>query len=168
MRVPRLPAAEKVRRDERIVADRARGFRWQTIAERHKVSERHARQVWSDRLAAEPLDTLGGAEAIAEGLLQLEAAIEDFSLLSERTSNDAVRIAAIRGRLAAMTDRMTLLRIAGFLPASWRAAATEADMLRVAETVRAVLKKHQPPDGLLADLIEALGRPAARANGHDR
>jgi hypothetical protein len=36
---PQLPAAKQVRRDERIIADRARGLRWATIAERHGLSE---------------------------------------------------------------------------------------------------------------------------------
>ena len=162
----RLPAAEKVRRDEQIVADRARGLRWATIAERHHLSERHAREVWRERLAAEPLESLDGTETIAEALLQVEAAIEDLALLAETTNNDPVKLGAIRARLDAMNSRVTLLRIGGYLPATWRAAMTEADTRRMADNLVAVLVRHDASDQLLQDIAETLRGPVARSNGH--
>ena len=46
----RLSAHEKVARDDRIVADRARGLTWATIGARHGVTERQCRTIWAERL----------------------------------------------------------------------------------------------------------------------
>jgi hypothetical protein len=104
---PRLPAAKKVRRDEQIVRDRASGLLWSTIAQNHHLSERQAREVWRERLAAEPLEELDGRDWLRQVLLQTEQAVEELALLARTTRNDAVRLGAIRGRLAAMAQRRT-------------------------------------------------------------
>ena len=162
----RLPATEKVRRDDRIVADRARGLTWATIAERHGVSDRQARAIWKERLTAEPLESLDGLDAITEALLQVEAAIEDLALLAETTRNDPVRLGAIRARLEAQRDRVTLLRLGGYMPATWRAAMTEADIRRMTDTFGEIFRRDDVSDELLHDLIAALGEPVLRTNGH--
>ena len=164
---PRLPAAQKARRDERIAADRAGGLRWATIAERHGISERHAREVWRERLAAESLEELDGRDWLRQVLVQTEQAVEELALLAQATKNDAVKLGAIRARLAAMAQRDEVLRLAGYLPCSPRAAMTEADLRSTANVVRRVLERHDPPDALLADLLEALRTPVGvRSNGH--
>src|SRR5262245_57253806 len=122
----RLDAQSKVARDGRVVADRARGFSWATVAGRHGLSERQCISIWKARLAAEPLEEVDLREALLEAAAQLDAAIEDCSLLAEATANDAVRLGAIKARLAAMQQKHELLRLAGLLPFSPRAARTEA------------------------------------------
>ena len=168
-RVPvpgRLPAAEKVRRDAEVVADRSRGLKWSTIAQRHGLSERHAREIWKERLAAEPLEAVDGRDMLTEALLQVEAAIEDLALLAQTTNNDPVKLGAIRARLAAMADRNDLLRLAGYMPVSLLAARTEADIRTMGDDIVAVMKKHRTSDTVIDDLLAALRRPVARSNGH--
>src|SRR5213078_2331252 len=97
-------------------------------------------------LAAEPLERLDGTEAFAEALVQLEAAMEELALLAGTTSNDPGRLGRVRARLDAMGQRIMLLRLGGYLPASWRAAMTEADMRLMAGRIRVVLEKHDPSD----------------------
>jgi hypothetical protein len=167
---PRLPAAEKVRRDTLIVADRAGGLRWSTIAQKHNLSEQHARQIWKERLAAEPLEPLDGRDTITEALLQTEARIEELALLAESTNNDAIKLGAIRARGEAMSDRHDLLRLAGYMPISWVAAHTEADIHRMGENIIAVLEKHGVFSDVVDDLLAALRRPGVGvpSNGHKR
>jgi hypothetical protein len=105
-RVTKLTASEKVRRDALIVADRARGLTWPTIARRHDLTERQARTVWSEWQAAEPgLGDIDPVAALAEALAQIESVAGDCALLLETTKNDAVRVAAIKARLAAISQR---------------------------------------------------------------
>jgi len=165
---PRLQAAEKARRDERIVADRARGLRWSTIAQKHNLSERQAREVWRERLSAEHLESLDGRDAIAEALLQIEAAIEDLALLAQTTNNDPVRLGAIRARLDAMGDRVTPLRVGGYLPRTWRDAMVEANFRTMSENIVEVLEKHGVFNAVAGDLLAALRTQGARSNGHAR
>jgi hypothetical protein len=95
--VSRLTASEKVRRDLQVVADRARGFRWATIAERHRISERHARAVWAATRASGPaLGEADPVEILHEALLQLEALIEELALLAETADHDAVRLGCLK------------------------------------------------------------------------
>src|SRR4051812_10719509 len=98
----RLNAEGKVARDARIVADRARGMSWATVASRNGLSERMCLAVWKERLAAEPLEAADPREALLEAAAQLDAAIEDLALLAQATANDAVQLGAIKARLAAM------------------------------------------------------------------
>jgi hypothetical protein len=162
---PACPSG-KVARDERVAVDRARGLRWSTIARRHQISERHARELWKQRLDTEPLERLDGTEAIAEALVQVEQVIEDFALLSEATRHDAVRLGALRSRMAALGVRVSLLRLGGYLPFTPRAAMVEADIRRMGADVVRVLERHAVADAVVDDLLEALRAPAAGSNGH--
>jgi hypothetical protein len=47
----RQDAASKVARDGRVVADRARGLVWATVAARHGLSERQCISIWKQKLA---------------------------------------------------------------------------------------------------------------------
>jgi DNA repair ATPase RecN len=124
--------------------------------------------VWADALARQPLETYGGADAIAEALMQVEATIEQLAELADSTRNDPVKLGAIRARLDAMEQRIRLLRLAGFMPASWRDAMVETDMHRLAERIRATLERHDPSPEFIDDLLEALGQPAGLLNSRVR
>ena len=122
----RLDAASKVARDGRIVADRARGLTWATVAARYELYERQCVAIWKARLAAEPLEEVDPREALLEAAAQLDAAIEELALLAEATANDAVQLGAIKARLTAMQQNHDLLRLAGPLPWSPQTWRTEA------------------------------------------
>ena len=155
-----------MRRGAEIVADRARGLRWATIAEKHSLSERQAREVWRERLSAEHLESLDGREAIIEALGQVEAGIEDLALLAQTTNNDSVRLGAIRARLDLMGRRVTLLRMGGYLPFTPRDAMVEANFRRTGEAIIEVMEKHGVLDDVADDLLEALSSPIVAPNGH--
>jgi hypothetical protein len=105
----------------------------------------------------------GGSSSVGEGW---PAAIEDLAMLAQATNNDPVRLGAIRARLDAMAQRATLLRLGGYLPATRRAEMVEADIRRMGEDIFKAIEKHQVPDEVVEDLLEALDSPVGPSNGH--
>ncbi|MEJ7787879.1 MAG: hypothetical protein WKF96_24015 [Solirubrobacteraceae bacterium] len=159
-------ASEKVRRDVRIVADRARGLRWATIAERHGVSERQCRTVWAEhrdqRLTGHDADP---ESVVHHALESFEAAIEDFALLAESASHDAVKLGAIKARLAATTERLEFMKMVGLL-GSFRTLEFELDARRTVEEIIKVLERHNVGEDVFDEIKFALDGQDPSANGH--
>ncbi len=81
-------AVDKVRRDEQIIAERARGLTWPTIARRHGLSERQCRNIWSARPGRVSCRDLTDLEArVDEALEGYDAAIEDLAMLAASATN---------------------------------------------------------------------------------
>jgi hypothetical protein len=72
-----------VARDAKVVADRARGLTWPTIADRHALSERQCRSIWSEWVRERPLEPTDPRDALREAVAQLDATIEDTALFAE-------------------------------------------------------------------------------------
>lgn len=161
--VPRRSnAREQVRRDARIVADRARGLTWPTIAERHGLSERRCRTIWKTRVSG--LDDLGERDLVAtlrDAIANLDAVIEDCALLAERTANDSVRLGAIKARMAAMSEKLGLLQRCGLLPdfGLWR---YEIDVRLVSRTILDVFDEHGIEGDVRHEIAERLSAQSAR------
>ena len=141
----RLSAAEKVSRDSRVVADRVRGLTWVTIAQRHELSERHCRELWSEYRANQPSSSSVDPVAAAEEMLErFEAVVEDAALLSEATANDAVKVAAIKLRLAGLKDQLELRMALGLLP-PLRRLEQELDIRQLTRAILQVFERHEVP-----------------------
>jgi len=160
--VPRATSEEKVRRDAGVVADRAHGLSWATVAGRHDLSERMCRSIWNEHLREQPLGPDNPTEALREAAAYWDAAIEDLALLAETTRNDPVRLGAITRRLEAMSRKQELLRLAGVLPYTPQAMRTEANVQRMTEIVLELFDRvvpeplqEQATDELLAALEAA-------------
>ena len=79
--------------------DRARGFTWPTIAERHGVAERHARRVFTEYLDSQPAQHDSDPAAMADEMLaRYESIIEDFALIADGSAHDAVKLGALRSK----------------------------------------------------------------------
>ena len=160
----RLPAEEKVRRDSAVVADRGRGLTWSTIAERHNLSERHCREIWSEgrglRLHAE--DPL---EALADLLAQLDAGIEDLALLAETARNESVKLGALKARMGATSEKFELLRACGLLPRDLRVFRFEVEVQQVAAMVLATFDSEGVPVEDTSAVVTALRSTGAESNG---
>ncbi len=157
--VPRVPYEEKLRRDAGVIADRARGFGWATIADRRDLSERMCREVWNEHLREQPFGSDDPREALREAVARYDAAIEDLALLAESTGNDPVRLGSIKARLEAMTRREDLLRIASILPYTPQAMRTEIDIHRMRDVIIDLFDRVVPEplqDQAELDLIAAL------------
>lgn len=82
----RLTAQQKVERDARIVADRAAGLTWPTIARRHDLSERQCQEILRAHRAARPrFEARDPVDAVTEVVEQLDSVIEKFALVAEQT-----------------------------------------------------------------------------------
>jgi hypothetical protein len=103
IRAVKTTAAEKVKRDARVVADRARGA-----------------AVGDDRRAQTDFRSLRPAEVVDEAVAQLESVIEELARLAESTKNDAVRLGAVKARAAALIQRLELLQALGRVPVAPR------------------------------------------------
>jgi hypothetical protein len=155
IRSVKTTAAEKVKRDARIVADRARGMQWSTIAKTHRLSETQARNIWRQRRLAEDFRTLRPAEVVDEAVAQLEAMIEELAELAATTHNDAVRLGAIKARAATLHQKIELLWALGRVPIAPR-LRWEIGMEATANTVLAIFDRYGVPDAATQDLIDGL------------
>jgi len=160
----RPAAREKVIRDQRIVADRARGLAWATIAGRHGLSERQCQTIWRDHLAREPLPhQVDLEESLRETLAQLDAVVEDAALLAETTRNDSVRLGAIKMRYSALTGKTQVMHACGLLP-RYEHGLHALDFERLGETLCEVLAEHRASRELVDDLLARM-EPLAAAGG---
>jgi hypothetical protein len=148
-------AAQKVKRDARVVADRARGLRWATIAERHGLSETMCRKIWHEQRSAEDFRSLRPSEVVDEVVAQLEAVVEELALVAQTTNNDAVRLGAIKARTATLIQRVELLQWLGRVPVAPR-LRWEIGMEATANVVLAIFDRYRVPDAAAHELIDAL------------
>ena len=153
--VMKTTAAQKVKRDALVVADRAPGLRWATVAERHGLSETMCRNIWRERRSAEDFRTLRPAEVVDEAVAQLEAVVEELAELAASTNNDAVRLGAIKARAATLIQRVELLQALGRVPVAAR-LRFEVNMEAAANAVLAILDRYGLPDSAAHELVDAL------------
>jgi transposase len=168
-------AAAKVKRDARVVADRARGLRWATIAERQGLSETMCRKIWRERRSGEDFRSLRPAEVVDETVAQLESVVEELAQLAASTRNDAVRLGAIKARAATLIQRLELLQALGRVPVAPR-LRWEIGMEFTANAVLAIFDRYEVPHAATQELIDALrsdpigfeapGRRLALINGN--
>jgi hypothetical protein len=162
--MPRLTAGEKVRRDARIVADRAHGLGWATIADRHGLSERHCRTIWTEQAAMLAIEDVGPLERVQEAILQYDCVLEDLALLAEQASHDAVRLGAVRSRLAAIEQRLVLFQMLGLLPRDLECLRNEREARDLARVLRTVFDRYGLPPEAEEEILSALNGK----NGHSR
>lgn len=162
----RLTATEKVRRDAKIVADRARGLGWALIADRYELTQRQCQSVWAESLDTQPQP--GEADPLAvvkEEIARHDAIIEDLALIAESAAHDGVKLGAIKARLAAMAQRIDLMRVIGVLPSDLGLFRHEVEVQRVAQDLLEVCKRHGATEEFYRDIRETLGHASIQRNG---
>lgn len=136
-------AQERVRRDAEVVAARARGLSWPTIAAQFHLSERQCRRIVREYRAEAEAEAFDAASAVRDALEAHDAAIEELALLAEQTNHDGAKLGAIRARLDAIRSRWELMRAIGLLPANLGQLWSEFDAEMVSREIVAVLDKHE-------------------------
>lgn len=155
----RVRAVDQVKRDAAVVADRARGLRWNQIAERHKLSARQCQKIWSTRESLNPEVLRPDAEAEVQAELDyVDAVVADLAELALTTNNDAVRLGAIRSRLVALQHRLELRRIYGLLPWDRYRLDGEKDLEWIFTEIRDLFVSHGLPLRELRQIDEAFER----------
>jgi hypothetical protein len=168
-----VAANPKADRDRRIVADRAAGLTWATVAARNGLAERQCRNIVAKHREEQPPpwehDPL---EVLQEQLEQLDALVERLALVAEESGHDAVRLGALKSQLIALQQRRELLQATGLLPRILGLIGQEIDMRRMTDDAVRVLKQHDVSQELADDLVAAFrshsvwhGRIAASING---
>jgi hypothetical protein len=153
----RLTAQQKVQRDAEIISDRARGLSWPTIALRHKLSERQCRTIWAEyREQQRAFSDTDPIDAVLDAIATHDAVIEELALLSESANQEAVKLGAIKARLAALHAKALLMQAVGLLPADLGLLRREIETRWVAETIIGTCKKHNASIEFLRDLHEAM------------
>jgi len=150
-------AADKVARDQAVVADRARGLPWAMVAERHGISERQARDAWSGRSV--DLEQVPAREAIADELRRRDALLEDLALVADQTKNDSVRLGAIRTRHEVLKDRFALLQATG-LTTPIALAGTSCQMKTITELIIGMLKRYDVDRADMEEVADLLEQSA--------
>ena len=139
----RLTARGKVERDREIIADRARGFTWPTIAARHDLTERQCRSIWKQSLDAQARVLESDPfEAVAEALVQWDAVIERFAVVAQEATQDSVRLGALKAQADALKARLILAHAVGLLPRDLGLFRREADVRLVATKILRTLEAH--------------------------
>lgn len=154
-----LKAAGKVKRDELLVRDRARGFGWLTIATKYGITTRHAQNIYRDREMTVPAPGVDPWTEVQKAIEFREAVIEDLATLATSTSHQGVRLGAINARLRAHEGLLDLKRLYGELPLDLQHIRTEADLLQISQRLLAAFDKHAVTDELRRDVAEIFRRP---------
>lgn len=129
-----LTPAERVERDESIVAMWALGLSPGTIAERVALSREHVGRVLNahrERRASQPIPS--SSELLWDMLERLEALIERTSLLASSGESDAVKLGAIRTLGELMESQAGLWQVMGLVgrrPSDYERAERARDLLR--------------------------------------
>lgn len=129
-----LKPAERVARDEGVIAAWALGLRPPTIAERFEMSPSHVRAIIDahrQRRATVPIPA--SSELLIDTLEHVEALIERTSLLVSSTEHDAVKVGGIRTLMELLESRAGLWQVMGWVgtrPADDERAKRARDMLR--------------------------------------
>jgi hypothetical protein len=151
-----LPAADKVRRDAALVADRNRGLTWPQVASRHGVSETQARNIhraWRDgnqRVLAsqEPMEWLWRT------LERYESIQAQLAVIAASADNSAAQVGALRAQMDAIAAQTQLLVASGLLPRNLRAFREAGDMSRLIVRFVEILERHEVEPELVGELLE--------------
>lgn len=168
--VPRsATAAEKTRRDARIVRDRSRGLRWATVAERNDVSERHARAVWTTFHESAPsvLDE-DPSTILRDEVERVDAIVEELADLAAEAQAEAVRLGAVKARLAATQARTQLLQVIGALPADLFDVGIELDVRRLIGVIFQAFDVYGVPLKAKLTILEELEQGGLRSENGGR
>ena len=157
---PVMSSLARVERNAEVVRDRARGFGWPKVAERNGLSERQCRRICEEWRESRPRAHQEDPLELFEELLDAyNAGIEDLALVLEEASQDAVKVGAIKARLALIEDKAKLFQAVGILPDLGK-LGEERDLRVLADTVWDVMDRHGVPEEARRDLAATIrGNP---------
>ena len=153
------PALAPAALDERAIArDQARGLTWRALAKKYGVSETECQAICASarqRLTRRTTDDIPAT--LEEVFAALDAAIEDYVTIFETSTSDAVRARAVKARVDAQLQRVSLLKEVGLLPhdpAPWQ---WRMDMERLIDALGEVFREYDLPLEAVIYLENAIG-----------
>jgi hypothetical protein len=122
-------AAARRGRNRAIAEARDGGATWPQIAERFRLSERHARRAYAEHLReAGEVVNLDAGEALREVLNVHVWALGELRALASSADNSSARVGAIRSRVSVSHDLLRLLVAAGVVPPPEHAARMQLEV----------------------------------------
>jgi hypothetical protein len=159
----RLPAAEKVKRDQQLIRDRLRGAAWGTLAEKYGIDGSTARRIfyaWRQSNHGKKHMDLSGRDPIEivwETAARYEAWIEQLAEIAwDPDAQDSVRVGAINSQMAATEKLTTLLQATGILPRHLGKLRIEADVRLVAQRILEVFAEEEVPEHVQRRVVGVL------------
>jgi hypothetical protein len=147
-----------------VVAARARGLTWRTIAERFGLEERQCRRIVDEYRSDRPLPyDRDPMTVIRETLEQYDALAEEAALLAEDTRHAGARLGTIRTRLDSARAKLELLQLAGLVPSDLGQLGVVLDAQRVAALLVDVLERHAVPDRVVDEILMVVDDVPAQA-----
>jgi hypothetical protein len=155
---------ERLARNDAVVAARARGLTWPTIAERFGLEERQCRRIVDEYRSDRPLPyDRDPMTVIRETLEQYDALAEEAALLAEDTRHAGARLGTIRTRLDSARAKLELLQLAGLVPSDLGQLGVVLDAQRVAALLVDVLERHAVPDRVVDEILMVVDDVPAQA-----
>lgn len=151
-------AGQKVERDARLVADRARGLGWTKLGEKYGITVRQCQNIWADRGPSEPKAESDPVAELRDEIDFLDAAIEEYAELAQDTANDSIHLGAIKARVDAQKRRIELKRLYGLLPRDGEHTLM-AEIAELFDIVFLILERRGVGWEIQQEIIDAFKRP---------
>jgi hypothetical protein len=159
----RLTAADRVRRNAQILADRASGESLTAIANRHGLTSRQVRSICNGaegRLAA---PAVAQSEALVMSVLaEYDSLARDLDRLSRRR-NPNTELGAVKAKLQLLKNRTAFLVQTGLIPGDVFAMEYDRDAMQLAETIIEVFDRYDVPDEVQLAVVEAVESQRTRS-----
>jgi hypothetical protein len=155
---------QRVERDNKIVALRARGFPERAVAERFNITPARVGEIMEAWRSTKPkLRLIDPLEIIDQCVDGYQADMEHLSVIAENAGNSNTAVGAINARMAARDRIIALLQTTGVLPHDLGKLRVEVDVRFIAQQLVTILNKYDVPENVQQELIMALqqGEPLA-------
>jgi hypothetical protein len=150
-------AEDRARRNRQVVAARARGLSWDSVASTYGLSVRRCEEIWSEYRRGQPkLKEIDPVDVIEEMLLQYDGAAEELALVAATADQGATRVGAIRTRLQVLLQKTELMQATGVLPNDLGRLRVDIDLRVMAQRILAVFDANDVPDEVQEAVMAAI------------
>jgi hypothetical protein len=157
---------------QEVMRDWTRGYTFDGLAAKHKLSAERCRQIVDDLKGSRLMrlgvtDPLFGARVVNDLLLRHSAAVGEYAQLADATPRNqpGVKLAALKQRDQALREFTDLMQELGYLPRHLGQLTALSDLIGMAEAAIDVLEQHKVPEAVIRALIEAMELRVRRQRG---
>lgn len=163
-RSTKLTAAQKVERDTTVIALRAKGNTWPSIAQATGLSASQCREVHRLYLR-DQVSVLGRRlpeDFIVEVLDEFDSVIQEMAAIREESTNAMTVVAACRTQLQASKSRVEFMQALGLLPSRPASINEMRELHSLVQEIADVLHEAGMPPEVEAEIIDIASRGPRR------